>query len=115
MACNLEFSVESDRDFDLIFDYLLDSYLNFGESMCCALERAGARVPEIRMDAERILTAPNRGARHDDILPGLGHLMIGRAIHWLEVDDRLRTARILAVFFDGQDHVRQMLVRLLEN
>ena len=115
MAYYLEFSVEAERDFELIFDHLLDSYLDFGESIETAFERAGARVLEMRMGAERILTAPNRGKRHDDILPGLRHLTIGKAIYWFEVDDRLRTIRILAVFFGGQDHVRHMMVRLLEN
>ena len=115
MTYNLEFSVEAERDFELIFDHLLDSYLNFGESMESAFERAEARVPEIRMDAARILAAPNRGKRHDDILPGSRHLTIGQAICWFDVDVRLRTVRILAVFFGGQDHVRQMLVRLLKN
>ena len=115
MACNLEFSVEAERDFRLVFDHLLDSCLDFGEGMERALERAGARMLEIRMDAERILTAPNRGKRHDDILPGTGHSAIGKAIYWFEVDDWLRTVRILSVFFGGKDHLRHMMVRLLEN
>ena len=115
MAYSLEFSAEAECDFGLIFDHLLDSYLNFGESMESAYERASERVLEIRTNADRILTAPNRGKRHDDILPGLRHLVIGRAIYWFEVDAGLRTVRILAIFFGGQDHVRHMMVRLLKN
>ena len=113
MAYRLEFSAEAERDFGLIFDHLLQSYLGFGESPESALDRAEARVLEIRSSAERILSAPHRGESHDDILPGLRHLSIDRAIYWFDVDEGHETVRVLAVFFGGQDHVRHMLVRLL--
>ena len=115
MAYRLEFSAEAERDFGLIFDHLLQSYVAFGENLESALERAATRVREIRGDAERILPAPHRGERNDDILPGLRHLAIGRAIYWFDVDDARETVRVLAVFFGGQDHVRHMLARLLED
>ena len=113
MAFRLEFSVAAERDFELIFDHLLRSYLDFGESPENALDRAAARIVEIRAAAERILSAPHRGERHDGILPGLRHLAIGRAIYWFDVDEPRGTVRVLAVFFAGQDHVRRMIVRLL--
>ena len=113
MAFRLEFSVEAERDFGLIFDHLLRSYLGFGESLESALDHAGARVLEIRAAAERILPAPHRGERHDDILPGVRHLAIGRTIYWFDVDEPRETVRVLAVFFGGQDHVRHMMARLL--
>ena len=113
MAFRLEFSVAAERDFELIFDHLLRSYLDFGESPENALDRAAARIVEIRAAAERILSAPHRGERHDGILPGLRHLAIGRAIYWFDVDEPRETVRVLAVFFGGQDHVRRMIVRLL--
>ena len=115
MDFRLEFSAEAERDFGLIFDHLLRSYLDFGESLERALDHAAARVLEIRHDAERILTAPHRGERHDDILPGLRHLAIRRAIYWFDVDEAQRTVRVLAVLFGGQDHVRHMLRRLIED
>ena len=115
MAFRLEFSAEAERDFGLIFDHLLSSYLVFGESPESALDHAGTRILEIRVAAERILSAPQRGERHDDILPGLRHLAIGRAIYWFDVDEVSGTVRVLAVFFGGQDHVRHMMVRLLED
>ena len=113
MAFRLEFSVEAEHDFALIFDHLLRSYLDFGESLESALDHAETRVLEIRAAAERILTAPHRGGRDDAILPGLRHLTIGRAIDWFDVDEARRTVRVLAVFFGGQDHVRHMMTRLL--
>ena len=115
MAFRLEFSAEAEHDFGLIFDHLLRSYLDFGESLESALDHAAARVLEVRTAAERILTAPHRGERHDDILPGLRHLTIGRAIYWFDVDEAGRTVRVLAVFFGRQDHVRHMMSRLLDD
>ena len=115
MTLRLEFSVEAERDFGLIFDHLLRSYLIFGENPESALDHAAARVLQIRADAKRILTAPHRGERHDDILPGVRHLAIGRAVYWFDVDEANETIRVLAVFFGGQDHVLHMLARLLED
>ena len=115
MAFRLEFSAEAEHDFGLIFDHLLRSYLDFGESLESALDHAAARVLEVRTAAERILTALHRGERHDDILPGLRHLTIGRAIYWFDVDEAGRTVRVLAVFFGRQDHVRRMMTRLLDD
>ncbi|MDG1419279.1 MAG: hypothetical protein P8J78_00915 [Maricaulis sp.] len=113
MTRRIEFSAEAERDFELIFDHLLESYLGFGEGVESALDHAEARTLEIRRDAERILIAPDRGEIHDDLLPGLRHLTIGRAIYWFDYNDASDVVRVLAVFFGGQDHIRQMLTRLL--
>ena len=113
MAFRLEVSAAAERDFELIFDHLLRNYLEFGESPESALDRAETRMVEIRAAAERILSTPHRGERHDAILPGVRHLAIGRAIYWFDVDETRETVRVLAVFFGGQDHVRRMTVRLL--
>lgn len=113
MGYRLEFSAEAERDLELIFDHLFDSYRSLGEALEDALDHASARVMAVRTGANRILTVPHRGERHDDILPGLRHLTIDRAIYWFDVDEARRTVRVLAVFFGGQDHVRRMLRRLL--
>ena len=63
--------------------------------------------------AERLATAPFRGAAQDDLLPGLRHLALDAAIYWFVPDARTRQIRVLAIFFGGQDHQRHMLVRLL--
>ena len=115
MAYRLEFSAEAERDFGLIFDHLLRSYLGFGESPESAFGHAETRIFEIRTAAARILNALHRGERHDDILPGLRHLSIGRAIYRFDIDEPRGTVRVLAVFFGGQDHVRHMMARLLED
>ena len=115
MAYRLEFATSTERDFGLIFDHLLRSYLHFGESLESALDHAETRIVDIRAGADRILSAPYRGERHDDILPGLRHLAIGSAIYWFDIDEPRATVRVLAVFFGGQDHLRHMMARLLQD
>lgn len=115
MSFTIEFSSESERDFELIFDHLFEVYLAFGESPEEALERAMQRIIGIRNAAERLTTFPIRGTLRDDVLPGVRYLAIDRAIYWFDVDETAKKIRILAIFFGGQDHIRHMLVRLLRD
>ena len=113
MLWTIEFAAGAERDLELLFHYLADSYLNLGSSRAEAAEQALRRVLNIRDTAERIATEPRRGAAHDDLLPGLRHLALDKAIYWFLVDESERRVRVLAVFYGGQDHQRRMLVRLL--
>lgn len=113
MRFRIEFSAEAERDFSLIFDHLFESYRSFGESIESALDHCEDRIHEIRQEANRLSAAPDRGERDDDLLPGLRHLTVDRAIYWFEVNEAEQRLRILAIFFGGQDHVRYMLMRLL--
>ena len=113
MPFAIEFSAESERDFELIFDHLFESYLGFGESVEEALDHATRRILDIRGAADRLSSFPVCGTLRDDILPGVRYVSIDRAIYWFDVDDAAGKVSILAVFFGGQDHVRHMLVRLL--
>jgi toxin ParE1/3/4 len=110
----IEFSAAAERDFGLIFDHLVASYRGFGESPEAAFAHAETRIRAIRKTADRLATGPHRGVLHPDILPGLRHLTLDRAVYWFDVDDAARRVRVLAVFFGGQDHRRHMLRRLLE-
>ena len=113
MPYRIEFAEASERDLELIFDHLFESYLSFGESTDQALDHAGQRIKGIRASAERLALFPERGASRDDILPGLRFMVMDRAIYWYTVDERARKIRVLAIFFGGQDHIRRMLIRLL--
>lgn len=108
MSFRIEFSDECENDFELIFDHLFRSYVDFGEDAGAAMEHAARRTRGIRL-----ATFPVRGTLRNDILPAVRHLTIDRATYWFEVDVEARTVRILAIFFGGQDHIRHMLVRLL--
>ena len=113
MPFEIEFSARSERDLELIFDHLMDSYLGFGESFEEAFDNAIRRVLGIRKAAAGLSWFPLRGTLRDDISPGARHLSIDRATYWFTVDEAAGKVHILAVFFGGQDHIRHMLLRLL--
>ena len=69
-------------------------------------------MPAICDSRASILAADKNGP--DRRLPRIRFLAIARAIYWFDVDQTARKVRILAVFFGGQDHIRRMLVRLLD-
>jgi plasmid stabilization system protein ParE len=113
MRFAIEFAADAERDFDLIFDHLFESYAAFGEDTEDALNHASRRLMDIRKVADRLASFPMRDTARDGVLPGIRFLAVARAIHWFDVVQTARKVRILAVFFGGQDHIRHMLVRLL--
>ena len=113
MPYRIEFAEVSERDLELIFDHLFESYLGLGESTVLALEHASVRIRDIRAAAESLTLFPERGLARGDILPGLRFMVMDRAIYWYDVDDQAQAVRVLGIFFGGQDHIRRMLIRLL--
>ena len=109
MAYKVTFSADAERDFELIFEFLFESYIDFGEAVGPAIDRAEERIQSIRADIEAIAKAPHRGTMHEDILPGLRHVTLGRAVIWFDIIEDKRNVRILAVFFGTQDHIKRML------
>ena len=67
---SLEFSADAERDFELIFDHLVESYLEFGEDSDVAFERAVERIRGIRISANCVNwpMAPKQGTLRPDIL-----------------------------------------------
>lgn len=108
------FAAEAVHDLTLIEEHLIRTYRDFGESPAEAQHHAEVRIDAILTAAERLGTAPLRGAPHDDLLPGLRHLALDSAVYWFMPDPDARHIRVLAVFFGAQDHQRHMLVRLLQ-
>jgi len=108
------FAAESINDLLLITEYLTQAYCGFGESPAEASRHAQARIEAIIAAAERLATAPWRGESHDDLMPGLRHLALDRAVYWFRPRAQQWDIQVLAVFFGGQDHQRRMLVRLLQ-
>jgi plasmid stabilization system protein ParE len=113
-AYTVEFATEVERDFELIFDFLEESYRSFGESTEDAIAHAATRVQAIRNTAAGLGSVPHRGTLHPEIMPGLRHVTIDQAIYWFFVDEDGLIVRVLAIFFGGQDHIRRMLARLLQ-
>ena len=108
------FAAEAINDLLLISEHLAQAYCSFGESPAEADRHAQARIEAIIAAAERLATAPWRGESHDDLMPGLRHLALDRAVYWFRPRAQHRDIQVLAVFFGGQDHQRRMLVRLLQ-
>jgi len=109
------FSIDAEHDFELIFDFLYESYFGYDEDIISALRQAEKKTQSIRMNAEKLVKHPYRGTLHDDLLPGLRHITMGRAIYWFDVLEDEAKVRILAIFYGGQDHHVKMLVRLLND
>ncbi|MDQ7774947.1 MAG: type II toxin-antitoxin system RelE/ParE family toxin [Paracoccus aminovorans] len=95
-------------------DHIIDNYISFGEIPPEAQACVRQRLDGILDDALRIASAPHRGAGHDDLLPELRHLALGKATLWFTIDAAPRLIRILAVFLGAQDQQRRTLIRLLE-
>lgn len=112
-AYAVEFAAEVERDFELIFDFLEESYRGFGERSEDAVAHAAKRIEALRATAVGLGKTPHRGTRHPEMMPNLRHVTIDQAIYWFLVDEDAMTVRILAIFFGGQDHIRRMLARLL--
>lgn len=112
-AYAVEFAAEVERDFELIFDFLEESYRSFGEPSGDAMAHAARRIETIRATAAGLGKTPHRGTRAPEMMPNVRHVTIDQAIYWFLVDEDTMTIRILAIFFGGQDHIRRMLVRLL--
>lgn len=112
MQYRVERSADTDRDLAAIFDFLLKSYIEFGDERSEALERAAARIEGIEAEMLALGATPHQGTLRADLLPGLRSVTKQRAIFYFDVDDDLRLVRVLAIFFGGQDHQRAMLQRL---
>ena len=111
---SLEFAADAERDFELIFDHLVKSYLEFSEDNDVAFERAVERIRGIRISANKLALAPKQGTLRPDILESLRFVRLDKAVFWFVLDEGQKIVRVLAVFFGAQDHIRHMLVRLLD-
>ena len=107
------FSANAELDFELIFDFLFESYLSFDENIESALTQAEAKMQSIRKAADKLAKHPFRGTLHDDMLQGLRHITMGRAIYWFDILEDAGVVRILAIFYGDQNHQTKMLARLL--
>ena len=72
-AYAVEFAAEAERDFELIFDFLKESYGSFGESTEDTIAHAARRVEAIRATAARLGNAPYHGTLRQEMMPDLRH------------------------------------------
>jgi plasmid stabilization system protein ParE len=100
------------RDLDLIEEHLVRSYREFGDDLGNAMERAGARIEEALIYMRTFATHPHRGTEHPRIRPGIRTVTNKNFIIYFEIDEASSEVRILATFFGGADHRRQIIDRL---
>jgi toxin ParE1/3/4 len=100
------------RDLDLIFDHLFQSYVALGDPKTDAFERAVRRIENIKSDMDVLACTPHQGTLDQDIEPGLRHVTKNRAVFYFHVDEEAEIVRLIAVFFGGQNHQRRMLARI---
>jgi toxin ParE1/3/4 len=99
------------RDFDLIEDHLVQSYQEFGEDLETAIARAAARIDEALGYLRTFATHPHRGTEQPKIRPGIRTVTNKSFVFYFEIDEPASEVRILATFFGGADHRRQILDR----
>ncbi len=100
------------HDLDLIEEHLVQSYREFGDDVEDAFERAAARIDEALAYMWTFETHPHRGTEHADIRPGVRTVTDKRFVFYFEIDEYALEVRILAIFFGGVDHRRQIMDRL---
>ena len=100
------------RDLEAIYDFLFASYVSFGEHAEHGAAAVCDRVTRIEISLEALAALPHQGTLRPDFLSGLRSVTKDRAVFYFTVDDEAGVVRVLAVFFGGQDHQREMLKRL---
>ncbi len=100
------------RDLELIEDHLVRAYQDFGEEPGSATARAGARIDDALAYMRTFATSPHRGTEHKTIRPGIRTVTHKNFVFYFEIDEASSEVRILATFFGGVDHRRQIMDRL---
>lgn len=100
------------RDLDLVEDYLFRIYRDLGDDPETASERAATRIGEALAYMRTFAAHPYRGTEHPEIRLGIRTVTSKRFIFYFQIDEAPPEVRILAVFFGGVDHGRQILDRL---
>jgi plasmid stabilization system protein ParE len=100
------------RDFDVIEDHLVRVYQEIGDDLESAMERAAIRIEAALAYMRTFKTHPHRGTEHPRIRPGIRTVTDRSFIFYFEIDEPMSEVRILATFFGGADHRRQILDRL---
>ncbi|HSK38768.1 MAG TPA: hypothetical protein VK943_03285 [Arenibaculum sp.] len=100
------------RDLDLIEEYLVRVYHDLGDALESATEWAAARIDEVLAYMRTFEDHPYRGTEHPKVQSGIRTVTSKKFIFYFEIDEPLSEVRVLAVFFGGVDHRRQILDRL---
>ena len=112
MAYKVQRSRACRQDLQAIFDHLFTAYLDLGDALSDALDRAEKRLARIEDDIDALGTVPHRGTLWPEVMDGLRWVTIDRATFYFTVDADRQKASVLAIFFGGQDHRAHVLNRI---
>jgi plasmid stabilization system protein ParE len=101
------------RDLDLIEEHLVRVYQELGDDLEDAMDRAAARIDSALAYMQTFASRPHRGTEHKALRPGVRSVTNKSFVFYFEIDELLFAVRILATFFGGADHRRQILDRFL--
>jgi plasmid stabilization system protein ParE len=99
------------NDLDLIEEHLVQAYQEFGEDLGSAMERAATRIEDALAYLRTFSTHPHRGTERPTIPPGIRTVTNKNCVIYFEIDEASSEVRILAIFFGGADHRRQIMDR----
>lgn len=114
MRFRLDREAQVTRDLEHIYDLLFESYVGFGDTPEVADIAAAERVSGIEDAMEALGDVPHQGTLYPQLMPALRGVTKDRAIFYFVVDDEAEVVRVLAVFFGGQEHQREMLKRVMQ-
>jgi len=100
------------RDLSAIRRHLINSYEIFGDTHFAATERAAVRLREAFDYMQTFATHPQRGTVHPELKGGVRQVTDRNFIYYFEIDEKSVEVGVLAVFFGGADHLRQIVERL---
>lgn len=100
------------RDFHLIEAHLIEAYQALGDDEERAADRAAARVDEAADYLQGLAYLPYRGTEHPGIRPGLRTVTKNKFVIYFRVHEERAEVLVVAVFFGGMDHKRQIVDRL---
>jgi plasmid stabilization system protein ParE len=75
------------------------------------MERAAARIDDSLAYLRTFSTHPHRGTEHPTIRPGIRTVTNKKFVIYFEIHEASSEVRILAIFFGGADHRRQIMDR----
>jgi toxin ParE1/3/4 len=113
VAYKIERQNTVEADLIAITEFLVRSGEGFGQSTESALQHAATRLDMLLNAIHRLSLAPYRGTLRPALGDGVRNVTMDRFIIYFEIDEDRKVMRILAIFYGGQDHMRQMLLRML--
>jgi toxin ParE1/3/4 len=99
-------------DLDGIEEHLAQTYLAFGDDAERARSKSEKRVDDAVAYLRTFETVPHKGTHLPHIRDGLRSVTHHDFIVYFEIDEARNEVTILAVFFRGTDHRRQIIDRL---